>query len=269
MQGSSRASFAQARESFLARSVADSATETGNELLSVAAVLGEASGLRAALSDTGESVRRREDLVDTVFGGKVGEAALTTVKDVVARRWSEVHDLSDAIEVLGAESLLIGAEAEGRIDKVEDELFRFARVVEASPQLRTMLADHATPTEVKVAVVQDLLASQVEPETVTLINHVVEHPSGRRVENALSRLVERAALRREELLADVRVAAPLREDQEERLARALGAIYHRKIVLQVTVDTSVLGGAVVKVGDEVVDGSVAARLADVQRMMNT
>lgn len=269
MQGSSRTSFAQARESFLAATDAADATATGYDLLSVAGLLSDSAQLRAALSDSGESVERRNDLFDAVVGGQVGARATAVVHDVVSRRWATSYDLTDTIELLGSEALLMGAEAEGRIDSVEEELFRFARVVEGNSELQSTLANQATETPAKLALVGELLDGRTQPETSALVRHAVAHPGGRRIEDALSSLVERAASRREQLLADVRVAQPLTTDQEQRMAAALTRVYGKRVVLQTTVDPNVMGGAVVKIGEEVVDGSIATRLADVRRMMHS
>src|SRR5690606_34504568 len=106
---------------------------------------------------------------------------------------------------------------------------------------------------------------KVEAETAELVRHVVANPRGRRVERALDELVEASARRRERLLAKVRVAAQISDDQQRRLAAALGRIYGRTVDVQVDVDPDVLGGVVVTVGDEVIDGSVARKLDQIRR----
>jgi F-type H+-transporting ATPase subunit delta len=269
MQGSSRASFGAVREDFLGRVSAGDATATGQDLLTIAGVLADSASFRAALADSGETPQRRIELLGALLGDHVGAQALDIAGEALRRRWSSPRDLTDALEMLGAEALLMGAESEGRIDRVEEELFRFARTVEGSSELMSVLSNKHTATESKLAVVDTLTKGRTEPETSRLVRHAVAHPGGRRVEDALSALVERAGARREQLVADVRVAQPLQGDQAERLAAALTHIYGQKVVLQVTVDPAVRGGAVVKIGDEVVDGSLASRLADVRRMMHS
>ena len=79
-------------------------------------------------------------------------------------------------------------------------------------------------------------------------------------ENAIERLSEAASRRRGQSVARVTTAVALTPAQEQRLTEVLGRLYGRPIGLQVTVDPSVLGGLVVRVGDEVIDGSIAHRL---------
>ena len=73
--------------------------------------------------------------------------------------------------------------------------------------------------------------------------------------------------RRGQSVARVTSAVALAPAQEQRLTEVLGRLYGRAIGLQVTVDPSVLGGLVVQVGDEVIDGSIAHRLEAARRRL--
>jgi F-type H+-transporting ATPase subunit delta len=84
---------------------------------------------------------------------------------------------------------------------------------------------------------------------------------GRSLDQLVEQLAELAAARRERSVAQVTAAAPLSAQQEERLAQVLTRIYGRTISVQVDVDPELVGGLVVRVGDEVIDGSVASKLA--------
>ena len=62
-------------------------------------------------------------------------------------------------------------------------------------------------------------------------------------------------------------ARPLDDAQEARLAAVLGRIYGRVVDVQVEVDPEVVGGVRVVIDDEVIDGTVASRLAQVKRTL--
>lgn len=267
MLGPSRTSFAEAREALAARADDRGFDGAGAELLSVSTVLASSSVLRGALADTGRPTDDREALARSVLAGKVGDLTLDVVADAVRRRWAHGRDLVDAVEGLGIEATLIVAERAGRIDTVEDELFRVERMVAGSPGLRQALSDPAVSNEAKAELLGSLLDGKVAGETAALVRQVVTQPRGRRLEGALAALVEASALRRERVLAKVRVAAPITAAQEERLAAVLGRVYGRTVDVQVEVDQSVLGGVVVTVGDEVINGSVAHKLEQIRRLM--
>lgn len=267
MLGSSRNSFEAAREALAGRGSAVDIT-LAEELLAVANALAGSATLRNALSDSGSEVHTRTSVAESVFGGKVSATTLEVVSDAVGRRWTRARDLVDGIEGLAFESAFAVAEREGRLDTVEDELFRVDRIVDGSNELRSVLSDPSADPATHAEMLGGLLQGKVDGITAMLVRHVVQNPRGRRLGEALRELVEQSARRRERLLAEVKVAAPLTEQQSERLAAVLGRIYHRTVDLQVEVDPSLLGGVVVRVGGEVIDGSVAHRLEEVRRRLS-
>ncbi|NEK57402.1 F0F1 ATP synthase subunit delta [Geodermatophilus sabuli] len=231
-----------------------------DELFAVARLLGEQVGLRRALSDPSGKPAERSALARRVFGGKVSDAALDLVETVARQRWSRPLDLVEAAEILATDAALDAADARGELDGVEDELFRFGRIVAGDPALSRILTDRAAPAAGKTALLDRLLADRVSPITALLLrNHLTTRHVGN-AETAIERLSEVASSRRGRSVAHVTSAVPLTAAQEQRLAGVLSRLYGRPIGLQVTVDPSVLGGLVIRVGDEVIDGSIVHRL---------
>lgn len=267
MLGTSRNSLEAARAALVARADLSGFDGLADELLAAAGVLGGSTSLRGSLSDAGTPADERRSLARTVFGGRVSETTVEVLGDAVGRRWSAPMDFVDAVEALGVEAALAAAERAGRLDAIEDELFRVARIVSGDAALRDALSDLAVPAEQRADLAGGLLSGKVSEETERLVRHVVTHPRGRRLEEALDELVEASARRREHLFATVTVAAPVTEEQQQRLAAALTRVYRREVTVQVEVDPALVGGAVVRVGDEVIDGSVAHRLDEARRNM--
>jgi len=152
------------------------------------------------------------------------------------------------------------ARAEGTIDEVEDELFRFARSYESSDQLRNALTDEQIPASKRQAIVEDLLGGKVTPTTTQLISMVVGSGRARDLPAIVDKLVARASTAKNLELAEVRSAIPLTPDQETRLAAALANATGKEVNLKVVVDPAVLGGLVATVGDTVIDGTVRTRI---------
>jgi F-type H+-transporting ATPase subunit delta len=262
MLGASRWSLAAASDALVERSRTDGAAlaEVGPELFAVAGLLETSTDLRRLLSDSGVSDDRRRDVATRLLGNRVRPDTLEIVVDVVGRRWSTSGDLVDAVEQLGAQASFLAAEEAGRIDAVEDELYRLARIVEGNAELRTTLTDRWLPADRKVAVVRELFADRVDATTLAVAEQVVGHPRGRRVEDALEGFARLAAERHAELLAEAHVARPLTPEQVTRLSAALTRVYGRQVRVTVVTDPAVVGGVRVVVGEEVVDGSVARRI---------
>lgn len=152
------------------------------------------------------------------------------------------------------------ARAEGTLDEVEDELFRFARSFESSDQLRSALSDEMIPPAKRQAIIEDLLGSKATSTTTQLISMVVGSGRTRDLPAIVDSLVARASASKDLEVAEVRTAVALTADQQHRLAAALTNATGKQVNLKVVVDPSVLGGIVATVGDTVIDGSVRTRI---------
>ena len=159
-----------------------------------------------------------------------------------------------------ARALFEIARAEGTLDEVEDELFRFARSYESSDALRNALTDEQIPAAKRQAIVEDLLGGKATSTTTQLVSMVVGAGRGRELPAIIDRLVARASSAKNLELAEVRTAVPLTSDQETRLAAALANATGKQVNLKVVVDPAVLGGVVATIGDTVIDGSVRTRI---------
>lgn len=166
-----------------------------------------------------------------------------------------------------AKALLEIARVEGDVQQVEDELFRVARTIESNDALRNALTDEAIPVELRQGIVEDLLGGRASTTTTNLVSFVVGAGRSRDLPAIIDELIQGAAESRDEAVAEVRTAHPLNEDQRSRLTQALERRFDRKIDLKVTVDPEVMGGVVVTVGDEVIDGSVKSRLEQLRNSL--
>lgn len=167
--------------------------------------------------------------------------------------------MADRIDAYAA-ALFEVAKGEGSLETVENELFKVARTIEGSDQLREALTDPAIPLERRQGIVEDLLGGRTSPVTTSLVSFVVAAGRARDLPAIIDRLVRMAAEERHEAVAEVRSAIPLDEGQRQRLTEALSKRTGRQISLKVIVDPSILGGLVAQVGDTVIDGSVRNRL---------
>jgi F-type H+-transporting ATPase subunit delta len=268
MRGASRASLADASQQLATvattKAVAD---KVGTELFSVAALLDHEHGLRRALSDPSREAAAKAALVRTLLTGKVSAETIELTATLVSGRWSTARDLADATEELGAESVVISADRSRKLDDLEDDIFRFGRVVDANPDLRAALTNPFLPAERKQGLIGALLDGKVTPEAEQLITQAAVAPRGRSLERALDAYAKLAAQRRERLVAVVHTATALNQQQQDRLGAALAAIYGHDVILNIVLDPQVMGGLSIQVGDEFIDASVASRLAALRRRL--
>lgn len=269
MRGASRQSLAAGQERLetLLSGRGSQPEVLGDELFAVTNVLAGSAGLRRALTDPSRAGEAKAELVQRLLTGKVGGPVVDLLAGMVRGRWGVPADLTDAVESLAVQAVLAAAERAGRLESVEDELFRFSRLVAGTSELRDAFSSRTRGSDRKAALLQQLLDGRAAPETVRLALQAGVHPRGLRTERVLEAFVEAAAERRRQLVAQVVAAVPLTTAQRERLANVLRRTYGRPIRLNVDLDPEVLGGVRVQVGGELVDGTIATRLDDLRRRL--
>jgi len=270
LQAASRESMASAEarlDAYADSAQAADLQRLGDELFAVTRLLVEQRSLRRLLADPTSPEAARTGLVERLFGQQVSAPTLDVAKGLVGARWSRPADLVSAFETLARQALLAVAEKNGSLDDVEDELFRFGRVVNREPQLATLLADTTTPADGRVALLGRLVEGKASPVAVALLEQTVRLPRSRHLDVMCEELAELAAARRDRSVARVTTPVALSSEQEQKLTDSLTRIYGRPVSLQVELDPRLLGGLVVQVGGEVIDGSVASRLAAARRSL--
>jgi F-type H+-transporting ATPase subunit delta len=243
-------------------------TTLADELGSVVTLLVAEPTLTRHLTEHNDDAEAKVRLVDRLFSGKLDEHTVTLLRTAASQRWSAEADLVDGIEHLARLAMLKRAEVEDQVDEVEEQLFRFGRVLDAEPRLTALLSDYTTPVDSRIALLDKVIdGSGVDGTAAALLSQTIGHLRGERADEAVIDLAELAVARRGEVVAHVKAAAELGDDQRRRLIELLTRIYGHPVSVQLHVDPEVLGGLSITVGDEVIDGSIASRLAAAQNQL--
>jgi F-type H+-transporting ATPase subunit delta len=239
----------------------------GAELFAVVDAMDGSPTLRRALTDPGTPEQGRQRLVHGLFDGKVSETTVEIVAEAAAMRWAGGRTFAAALERQAVRATLMAAENAEQLENTEDELFRFARLVEGSPGLRNALADRSVSLTHRQELVGSLLEGKASDATIALAKRAVaarERTFGQTIEG----YVTLAAAQRNRIVATVRVAKPLTDEQRARLRNSLRSQVGRDVAIQEVVDEQVLGGIRVELGDEVIEGTVAGRLHEAWRLFS-
>jgi F-type H+-transporting ATPase subunit delta len=237
----------------------------GGDLTAVGALLQDNPVLRRTLSEVSTGSDVRAGIMSRILSGKVGQPAAALTDFVVRSHWATGRDLRDAFDRLGRTAVFLRAERAGELDEVEDQLFRFGRIVDGSPELSVLLDDPTSDATARVALVRRLLENRAHPLTVELLTALAEDPRGRSFSFGIRELVDQAAQRRDKVVAMVQSAVPLTAEETNRLTAGLSRVYGRSVTVHLETDPALRGGLRVRVGDEVIDGSVAGRLDTLRR----
>ncbi|MCW2558231.1 MAG: synthase subunit delta, partial [Mycobacterium sp.] len=230
---------------------------------SVVTLLVAEPSLNKHLAEPTDDPAPKVRLIEALLSGKVGQPTLDILKTAVSQRWSTETDLIDAVEHTARVALLKRAENAGEIDDVEEQLFRFGRLLDAEPRLAALLSDYTAPADGRIALLDKILDgdSSSNDTAAALLRQTIGQLRGERADEAVIDLAELAVARRGEIVAHVSAPAELSDAQRNRLTEVLTRIYGHPVSVQLDVDPDVLGGLSIAVGDEVIDGSIASRLS--------
>jgi F-type H+-transporting ATPase subunit delta len=234
-----------------------------DELASVAKLLVAEPILARHLAEASGETEAKKQLLQRLLAGKVGDTTLDVLNTAASVRWSLTSDLVDAVEHIARLSLLTRAERENQADEVEEQLFRFSRILDAQPQLTTLLGDYSKPAQGRVELVRKVMSQNNGANAIAtaLLAQTVDLLRGERADEAVLGLARLAVARRGEIVAQVSAATDLSDSQRSRLNQLLARIYNHPVSVQLNIDPDVLGGLSVAVGDEVIDGTLSSRLA--------
>jgi F-type H+-transporting ATPase subunit delta len=265
MASSTRQALAQAKAEISEYLGSDLSFAT--DLFVVGDAISSSAQLRGILSDPSTESDAKNALIERVFGGKVSPSAIEFVKKVAAKRFSRSLDLVVVLEQLGVHSAAATASKTSVLEQVQAELFSFQQVVAGDRELQFALSSKSAPNEAKLALLETLVGGKVSDVTKALINQAVAAARGRRIAIVFDQFGRQIAAYGESLVATVTVSKTLNQTQVERLRASLAKTYGQQIRLNVEVDSSILGGMVVQVAGEIIDGSVSGRLQNLKLQM--
>lgn len=235
--------------------------ELASSLFQAALGLSGSKALKAALADSAASPDAREALAKKVFAS-LSTDAKNLVAQLVRLPWSAPDDIQAALE-----NLAIRVSASASDDDIVGELLQVSALVHSDPDLELALGSKRAQPEAKAALVTRLIATKVAPATAQIVRHLVRDARGRRIGAMLHHAARTVADQSGTGLAIVSVAGPLRPAQREAIAELLRKKYGREHYLAEVRTPQLVGGVKIRVGDDVIDGSIQTRLQDLRTQL--
>jgi F-type H+-transporting ATPase subunit delta len=237
------------------------AIEFAADLFTVLTVLSSSVGVRRALTDNSRDASSKAELISNLFGKNIGAPAQALIANAASLRWSSPAELADAIEQLAVEAEASAAEKNNELEKLEDQLFDFTRVLIANPDLRQALNTSADSDAGKVALLEAVVKSKYANSTINLLRRVVVLRRGRSIDSTLTTYSHYVSTRKDRLVAHIKSAIALSDAQRSKLVAALTKQMGKEVHVNIEIDPKVLGGISIRYADEVIDGTMVNRLA--------
>ncbi len=163
-----------------------------------------------------------------------------------------------------AVTLLEAADETGATLAVQRDVERLLAIVRQSDELAEFLASPLTASQMQANVLRELFSGKVELLTLNFLRLMAIRGRASTIGAALESFLAQVAEREGIINAEVRSAVALSQEQCQRLRERLERRSGRSVRLDVQVDASLRGGAIVRVGDTVFDGSVNTYLERLQ-----
>ncbi len=243
------------------------AIEFATDLFTVLTVLSSSVGVRRALTDNSRDASSKAELISNLFGKNIGAQAQALIASASSLRWSNPAELADAIERLAVEAEASAAEKNNELEKLEDQLFDFTRVLVANPDLRQALNTSADSDAGKVALLEAVVKGKYANSTLNLLRRVVVLRRGRSIDSTLTTYSHYVSTRRDRLVAHVKSAVVLSDVQRIKLVAALTKQMGKEVHVNIEIDPKVLGGISIRYADDVIDGTIFNRLVQAGRAL--
>jgi F-type H+-transporting ATPase subunit delta len=268
--GSSRVSVQTLRKSLdeiVNKQSASDAAVFASDLFTILTVLSTSIGVRRALTDNSRDVSAKAELISNLFGKNISSQAQALLASASALRWSNPGEIADAIENLAVQAESACADKNGELEKVESQLFDFAQVLRANPELRQALNTSADTDQSKVSLLEAIVVGKYLTSTINLLRRVVTLRRGRSIDATLAAYAHYVSTRKDQVVAHVKSAVVLSDSQLAKLVATLSKQVGKDVRINLEIDPKVLGGISIRYADDVIDGTMVNRLAEAGRAL--
>ncbi|WKD57837.1 ATP synthase subunit delta [Corynebacterium capitovis DSM 44611] len=235
------------------------AAQIGAELFLVVDQLDGERALRVAVADPSLDASQRAGIIDEVFAGKVAEPTQQILHAAADNEWSTPREMRAGLVNAGRQAVLKAAQKQGQLEQVERELYELSVLLEREKELTQLLSDRTSTAAQKRGLLANVIYGKVTMVTEALALQVIGRPEQNPIDDLAALAAEIATLRGK-TVARVATAEELTASQQEALAAKLENMYGREMAIHSEVDPSLLGGMIIRVGDEEIDGSTLGKL---------
>lgn len=248
------------------RDSGEDAWRIGNELFTITNVLDHNIQLERALTDPSRPVEDKVAVVKTLIGDDAHPLTMEIMSDLVARRWSRVSDIANAAEDFGVDGMMYYADHTNATLQVSIELAQLHSSLLNLPVVRSKLYDATVPAEARIKLLYSLIGNaDFNVVTKRLAEHATCNLRNRRYLQTIQWLINKFSRHMGESMVTVTTATPLSKEQVKKLVAIYSAKTGHPVHINSVVDSTVLGGMRIQVGDEVTDNTVVAQLQHLQR----
>ncbi len=166
-----------------------------------------------------------------------------------------------------AQALFDVARSKGRVAQYIEDLTTVVRVIDESREFQQVIRHPEITTREKKKFFISLFKGKIDEDLLTFLLILIEKDRIMFLREKLEELKKIDLEQNGTVVARIRTVLPLQEYQKQALISKLSARYHKQVLIEETIDPDILGGILIRVGDDLIDGSVRSTLEDLQKTM--
>ena len=151
-----------------------------------------------------------------------------------------------------------------KADKVNDDMQSIANTIEGSKELQVMLSSPVIKTKVKKSTLTEIFAT-LDKTSLSLIDQLIDNKRLPILADIAKQYVILYDHHKGSQIAKVTTAIPLTKALEEKVLDKVKEIVGKKVTIENTIDPSIIGGFILRVGDKQFDASISGKIKNLRR----
>lgn len=158
-------------------------------------------------------------------------------------------------------------EEKGKVEEYLQDLREICDLISTNQEFYEVIKHPQISTSKKKKTFISIFKGNIDEELLSFLLILIEKDRILYLREKLDQMEKIHLERKNTLLAQVKSVVPLSEEQSKALTGKLEKKYDKKIILEYEIDKSIIGGLYVRVGNDVIDGSVKSKLDEMKTLM--
>ena len=158
---------------------------------------------------------------------------------------------------------------EDRIDDFEEEAKAIIEILKQSPELSQMMNHPQIDKEGKIQMIETIFNGKADREIVGLLRMIVEKDHFKDVTDIFTYFISRVMEHKNIGVAYVSTPIELSQDQKAAVEkRLLETTKYVAFQMNYAIDTDLIGGMVIRIGDRVIDSSIKSKIYELSKELS-
>lgn len=159
------------------------------------------------------------------------------------------------------------AEEKGKVEEYLQDLREICDIIDNNKKLYEVIRYPQISTRQKKKIFIDVFKGKIDEELLSFLLILIEKRRILYLREKLNQMEKIHLEKKNTVVAIVKSVIEMTDEQTKRLKEKLEKKYNKKVIIKHEIDKSILGGLYVRVGDDVIDGSIRSKLEEMRALM--